>query len=634
MRGRPDEKKPRGFSAPPFVIAHASINTRIHYLVVYLTVIPVSSPPNMAETIRTSDTNNPVVLSVSGLSKTYRIWENPGKRLRAWLLEGTHDLAAKLLKKEAPFLRDLQQQLHVGFREIHALRQVSFQIGRGEVVGIIGYNGSGKSTLLQILAGTLTPTAGRVEVNGRVAALLELGSGINPDFTGRENIFLTGAIMGFSRTMLEERMHAIEEFAEIGEFIDEPVKTYSTGMAARLAFSVLTQLDPDILIVDETLSVGDAYFQHKSINLIRRFQEAGKTMLIVSHAPETIKSMCTRAVLLERGHLVREGAAADICDYYNALVAKKKQDQEIHQVEREKGRVVTRSGDRRVVIGDVELLDQNHVPARAFTVGEVGRVACALEFRAAVDNPTVGILIRDRLGSNVFGSNTFNHQRVVGNFSAGNYCEVIFVLRLNLAPGRYSVCVAAHSGRDHLKDNYDWQDNVVVFEVMPGSEAAFIGTAWLPLEIEVDRKSVAMLKPYVWGRLLDFGMDGDAVRHKHTGWAIPEELSTWTDGPEAVLRFDLPASPTKRVFRVRAAGFCTARLHQQRVDIFLDDQPVGSWTVSETAEHSVILPENRLSSAERHRIKMVLHDASSPQGEGLSTDSRQLGIRVFTASID
>jgi lipopolysaccharide transport system ATP-binding protein len=588
----------------------------------------------MVENLRSSDGNNPMVISVSGLSKSYRIWESPAKRLRAWLMEGAFHLASRFLRDDSKIARYLGRQLYIGFREIHALRQVSLQIGRGEVVGIIGYNGSGKSTLLQILAGTLTPSSGRVEVNGRVAALLELGSGINPEFTGRENIFLSGAILGFPRSVLEKRMHAIEEFAELGEFIDEPVKTYSTGMAARLAFSVLTQLDPDIFIVDETLSVGDAYFQHKSINLIRRFQEAGKTMLIVSHSPETIKSMCTRAVLLERGHVIREGAAADICDYYNALVAKKRQDQEIHQVEREKGRIVTRSGDRKVAIGDVELLDQKQIPARAFTVGEEARVACALEFRAAIDNPTVGILIRDRLGSNVFGSNTFNHQRVTGNFAAGSRCEITFVLRLNLAPGRYSVSVAAHSGRDHLSDNYDWQDNVVVFEVIPGKEPRFIGTAWLPLVIQVDRESVALLRPYAWGRRLDFGIDGDAVRHKHAGWAIPEEISTWTDGPEAILRFDLPASQSNRVFRMRAAGFCTANIHHQRVNVFLDEHQVGTWEVSQTAEHSVILPSKRLTSADRHRIRLVLPDASSPQAEGLSTDSRLLGLQVFSACIE
>lgn len=588
----------------------------------------------MVENLRSSDGNNPMVISLSGLSKSYRIWESPAKRLRAWLMEGAFHLASRFLRDDSKIAMYLGRQLHVGFREIHALRQVSLQIGRGEVVGIIGYNGSGKSTLLQILAGTLTPSSGRVEVNGRVAALLELGSGINPDFTGRENIFLSGAILGFPRSVLEKRMHAIEEFAELGEFIDEPVKTYSTGMAARLAFSVLTQLDPDIFIVDETLSVGDAYFQHKSINLIRRFQEAGKTMLIVSHSPETIKSMCTRAVLLERGHVIREGAAADICDYYNAMVAKKRQDQEIHQVEREKGRVVTRSGDRRVAIGDVELLDQKHSPARAFVVGEEARVACALEFRAAIENPTVGILIRDRLGSNVFGSNTFNHQCAIGDFVAGNCCEVTFVLKLNLAPGRYSISVAAHSGRDHINNNYDWQDNVVVFEIMPGSEPTFIGAAWLPLGIEVNRDHVAMLRPYVWGQKLDFGMNGDAVRHKYTGWSISDATSTWTEASMALLRFDLSASKIDRTFRMRAAGFCTANIHHQRVNIFLDEYQVGTWEVSQTAEHSVILPSKRLTSADRHRIRLVLPDASSPQAEGLSTDSRLLGLQVFSACIE
>jgi len=261
-------------------------------------------------------------------------------------------------------------------------------------------------------------------------------------------------------------------------------------------------------------------------------------------------------------------------------------------------------------------------------------VACALEFRSAIANPTVGILIRDRLGSNVFGSNTFNHQCVIGDFSAGNCCEVTFVLKLNLAPGRYSVSVAAHSGRDHLNDNYDWQDNVVVFEVMPGSEPTFIGAAWLPLEIEVNREHVSMLRPYIWGRKLDFGMNGDAVRHKYTGWSIPEETSTWTEAPEALLRFDLSASKTNRTFRMRAAGFCTANIHHQRVNVFLDEHQVGTWEVSQTAEHSVILPSKRLTSADRHRIRLVLPDASSPQAEGLSTDSRLLGLQVFSACIE
>jgi hypothetical protein len=344
--------------------------------------------------------------------------------------------------------------------------------------------------------------------------------------------------------------------------------------------------------------------------------------------------MCTRAVILERGFIVREGSAADVCDYYNALVAKKQRDQEIHQVEREKGRVITRSGDRRVAIGDVEMLNNARMHARAFTVGEEARVACALEFQTAVEDPTVGVLIRDRLGNNVFGSNTFHHERKLGHFSAGTRCEVSFLVRLNLAPGRYSVSVATHSGRDHLADNYDWQDNVVVFDILPGREASFIGVAWLPLEIEIDRESVSLLRPYTWGRRLDFGSDGDAVRHKHTGWAIPETQFTWTDGPEAILRFDLPSSSVKRVLRVRAAGFCTARIQRQRVNVILDDHPVSTWEIGDVDEHTADLPANILSAVSRHRIRFVLPDATSPSAEALSGDVRQLGIRVFTVSID
>ncbi len=588
----------------------------------------------MFESIRTIDPSHPVAIEVSGLSKFYRVWDNPYARMRSWLAEGVDGLLRRGFGPVHPLARWCEGQAQRGFREIPALRQVSLRVGRGEVLGIIGYNGSGKSTLLQILAGTLTPSNGRLAVRGRVAALLELGSGVNPEFTGRENVFLYGAILGFPRQVLETRMHAIEEFAEIGEAFDEAVKTYSTGMTARLAFSVLTQLDPDILIVDEALSVGDAYFQHKSIGLIRQFQQSGKTMLVVSHDSGAIKAMCTRAVILERGVLVREGPAAAVCDYYNALIAKRQKDMEIRQVERTKGQIVTRSGDRQVVIGDVELMNREDKPGRAFTVGEEVRVACALEIRSPVDNPTVGLLLRDRLGNDVYGSNT-HHQKVdLGHFDAGKRCEVIFTFPLNLAPGRYSITAAVHSGSDHLQDNYDWQDNAIVFAVLPGPEAAFIGTAWLALSVRVNHNAVSLLRPYTWGQSLDFGRDGDAVRHKQHGWAIAEELHTWTDGPEAMLRFDLPASGQDRHLRIRAGGFCTSKISRQRVTFLLDDHVVGKVEIGETGEYSVRLPVSALGSPARHYIKLILPDATPPSAESTSHDSRLLGIQVFSVRID
>jgi len=579
-------------------------------------------------------TDDSIAISVTGLSKTYQVWDRPMSRFLYSLCRRTGHFLTHQLGTEHDLSRYFARRALRGFREVQALNRVSFQIGKGEVVGVVGYNGSGKSTLLQILAGTLTPTEGSVQVKGRVAALLELGSGFNMEFTGRENAFLYGSILGVTREAMESRMHAIEEFAEIGEFIDEPVKTYSTGMVARLAFSVLTQLDPDILIVDEALAVGDAYFQQKSVSLIRQFQLAGKTMLVVSHDIATVKSMCSRAIILERGVVVREGPAIAVCDYYNALVAKKQKDHEILQTERERGRIITRSGDRRVVVGDVELLNRNGLPSRAFTVGEDARLACAIEMRFAVENPTVGALIRDRLGNDVFGSNTFHQRTELGMFSAGNKCEVTFRLTLNLAPGRYSVTVAAHSGKDHLTDNFDWQDNVVVFDVLPGPEPSFIGTAWLPLTIEVNREQVAMARRYEWGRPIDFSAMGDAVRYKHTGWAHAETEFTWTDGYEAILRFELPLSETARTLRVRAAGFCTAKVKSQRVEIYLDDELLKIWTVNEAHEYEATLSKDQLAVPARRRLRLVFLDAMSPQSEGLSEDSRILSVRVFSLRID
>ena len=576
----------------------------------------------------------PFAIRVRQLGKAYEVWSNPSARLKGAIAYFGHYLACNWLGSGHRITTQLNELSRQGRREVHALRNVSFEVRKGEVVGVIGYNGSGKSTLLQILAGTLTPSSGGVEVQGRVAALLELGSGINPEFTGRENIFIYGSILGFPPEALQKRMFAIEEFAEIGEFIDQPVKTYSTGMVARLAFAVLTQLDPDILIVDEALSVGDAYFQHKSINLIRRFQKEGKTMLVVSHDVGTIKTMCTRAIILERGLVVREGDAATVCDYYNALVAKKEKDHEISQIEREKGRVVTRSGDQQASIADVHLINHAGENARVFTVGELAMLRCALEFRAEVNEPTVGISIRDRLGNNVFGSNTFYHQRSLGTFAAGNFCEVTFALHLNLAPGRYSVTVAIHSGRDHLNDNYDWQDNVVVFEVLPGSEPTFTGSAALPLQIEIHRGRTVAHHPYEWGKRIEFIQYGDSTRYAQAGWDTPEPNFTWTDGQEATLRFELTKSSCARALRIRASGFTTESIRRQRVTVLFDDQQIAIWEIDLVNDHMAHIPIALIETPGRHVIRLLLPDATPPASSGASSDTRRLGICVFAATID
>lgn len=252
-----------------------------------------------------------------GAGKSYRIWANPSGRLKAPLMEAV----GGSLPKSSPLRKHLLARAHRYFHDFWALRDVDLEVRRGESIGIIGRNGSGKSTLLQIIAGTLNPSVGEVQVDGRVAALLELGSGFNPEFSGRENVYLNAAVLGLTAQQIEARYPLIVEFAEIGEFIDQPVKTYSSGMQMRLAFAVAAHVDADILIIDEALGVGDARFQLKCSRAIDRFVAAGTTFLFVSHDLNAIKRLCTRAVLVEQGRIVYTGLPNDVANLYSKLIA-------------------------------------------------------------------------------------------------------------------------------------------------------------------------------------------------------------------------------------------------------------------------------------------------------------------------
>ena len=257
------------------------------------------------------------IISVCNVSKVYPIWENPANRLYSPLWRA----GAKLMSPHTGWHSAFSRRAKRGYRDFFAIRDLSLKVRKGESVGIIGRNGSGKSTLLQIIAGTLQPTVGSVKVTGRVAALLELGSGFNPDFTGKENVYLNAAVLGLSRPEIEARYEAIAAFAEIGEFIDEPVRTYSSGMVVRLAFAVAAHVDPDILIVDEALSVGDARFQLKCARAIDRFIAQGVTLLFVSHDSSMVKRLCQRAILLEHGGVVYAGKPNDVVNLYSKLLA-------------------------------------------------------------------------------------------------------------------------------------------------------------------------------------------------------------------------------------------------------------------------------------------------------------------------
>ena len=247
------------------------------------------------------NSDNDAVIQVQGLQKCFQIYNSPGQRLRQFLQPRVQRWLG----------RDVQRY----YREFWALRDVSFEIRKGQTVGIIGRNGSGKSTLLQMICGTLHPTAGHVEVRGRVAALLELGSGFNPEFTGRENVFFNAGVLGQSEERTREKFADIEAFADIGEFMDQPVKTYSSGMLVRLAFAVIAHVDADILVIDEALAVGDAFFTQKCMRFLRSFMQQG-TVLFVSHDTAAVKSLCDKVIWIEKGQLVESGPAKEVCDLY------------------------------------------------------------------------------------------------------------------------------------------------------------------------------------------------------------------------------------------------------------------------------------------------------------------------------
>lgn len=398
------------------------------------------------------------------LGKKYKLYRHPLARLVEWAS------ADRLVLHESSW----------------ALRGVSFEVGDGESIGIIGMNGAGKSTLLRLLTGTTQPSEGSFTVEGRVAALLELGLGIHPEFDGFRNAVLSCQLLGLDEAQIAAALPWIEEFSELAGHLDQPVRTYSTGMQVRLAFSVATAVRPDVLIVDEALSVGDAYFQHKSMSRIRAFQEQGTTLLFVTHDPAAVKALCQRAILLDRGTLLRDGPPDAVFDYYNAMIARKEHDERIEQVQRD-GRTATRSGSRDAEILAVELRDAAGEAQRSFAVGDTAKLECRLRANRDMPSPTVGFLIRDRLGNDVFGSNTFYLGLAHQPCAAGDELTARFAIDLRLGSGSYSVTVALHTEHAHVDANFDWWDRALVFQVVPGAGAGFTGVAALPVQARLAR---------------------------------------------------------------------------------------------------------------------------------------------------
>lgn len=358
------------------------------------------------------------------------------------------------------------------------LSDFSLELSAGEAVGIVGQNGAGKSTFLKLITGTLQPTEGEILIHGQISAILELGMGFHPELTGRENALHTGSLMGHSPSEMAEVISEIEAFAEIGELFDQPVRTYSSGMQMRVAFAVATAFRPEILIVDEALSVGDAYFQHKSFEKIRSFQRQGTTLLIVSHDHGAIMTLCSRAILLDRGKMLKDGPPDAVLDFYNALIAEQ-EGTTIQQDDIGNGRIQTHSGSGEAKISSVSLLSESGKPLEIVFVGQTVIIEVMIDVKASLDELVVGILIKDRLGLPLFGINTHHLEKANKPLEPGSRHCFAFKLPVNLGQGTYSLSVAAHRSDTHIAKNYEWRDHAIVFEVINKDQPPFVGSAWL-----------------------------------------------------------------------------------------------------------------------------------------------------------
>jgi lipopolysaccharide transport system ATP-binding protein len=440
----------------------------------------------MFSTEETSETailpqNAPVAISVQQVSKSFKRYDRPIDRLKEMLLPG---------KSRAT--------------EFFALQDVSFEVRKGETVGIVGRNGSGKSTVLQLIARTLQTSSGHVESHGRISALLELGSGFNPEFSGRDNVFFNGQILGLSAAEIGARFDEIEAFAEIGEFIDQPVKTYSSGMLVRLAFSVAVMVEPDILIVDEALAVGDIYFQQKCFEKIRKLKDQGTTILFVSHDAGAVYQLCDRAILLNQGKLLLDGPPRAVLDLYEAklwesldeseekfeieLIETTQDTQEIGQISVQRPEVIVKSVYFETVT--------DRTRTETALVSKPVNLLVQVYFDKDYDDPHIGFSLRDRLGAEVYSNNSYTLRQTLGSVSAGETLTLCFQFTPHLKPATYTVAIGVANqgyGIGSFRETLAYTQSIASLNVLVDrSEAHWAGLANLSARLlSTDRHSAS-----------------------------------------------------------------------------------------------------------------------------------------------
>lgn len=445
-----------------------------------------------------------VVIRARNLSKAYHIYSKPGDRLKQMLWRGRK----------------------IFYSEFWALRDINLDVQRGETIGVVGRNGSGKSTFLQIISGTLAPSGGELSVNGRIAALLELGAGFNPEFTGRENVYLAASILGLKREQIDQRYESIAEFAGIGDFINQPVKIYSSGMYARLAFAVAAHVDADILVIDEILAVGDAAFTQKCMRFIRRFKEHG-TIFFVSHDTSSVVSLCDRAIWLEDGRLRQSGEPKEVCYQYLAAMqsesassdsfkigtgqrnspslkaAVRDQRQELLSNSNLKNEIELFEfnpnapwfGKQHASITSVQLLNSHAASVLTLEGGEIVELVITAQAKEHVSAPIFGFYLRDKLGQNLFGDNTFlTYIDTPLTLEPGQSSVARFKFQMPFLPsGDFSIAVALAEGTQAEHVQHHWIDEALIFKVHSSHVAQ--GLVGIPM-LEIKIEPVEMVKQF------------------------------------------------------------------------------------------------------------------------------------------
>lgn len=402
------------------------------------------------------------VLSLHDIGKAYRDYAHEWRRIASWF--GWKSKAIK---------------------EIWTLRNISFELGAGETLGIVGQNGAGKSTLLKIITGTLKASSGSLACHGRIAAILELGMGFHPDLTGRQNVYNAAGLMGYNRQEVDAVIDEIATFSEIGDYFDQPVRLYSSGMQVRVAFAVATAYRPDILIIDEALSVGDVYFQHKCFERINAYRKQGTSLLFVSHDTNAILALCDKAILLEKGAILRVGAPEEVMDFYNALIAQK-EESSIEQTIQD-GKVQTTSGTGEAKVEEIALYNQNGDSVDVVNVGEMVELRLKVTAYADIASLVFGYSIKDRLGQTLFGTNTWHTHQIIEHAKSNDVYTVSVFFEANFGVGSYSIQTALVDQGTHLSANYEWRDLALLFDVVNKDKEYFVGLLWNAPTIRIEK---------------------------------------------------------------------------------------------------------------------------------------------------